>query len=301
MKVFVAGATGAIGRPLVAELVRQGHAVTGMTRSKASTRGLKELGAEVALVDALDAAALEEAVRKSGAEAVIDQLTSLPTRPADMAAAREIDRRLRIEGGSNLRRAALACGARRYLQQSSGFFLAPGEGLADESVGMAVDASPGVAFHARSYAELEARVLAPGPLEGVALRYGFFYGPGTWYSPEGACADQARRQEIPIVGKGEGVWSWVDIVDAAHATVAALTAPPGVYNVVDDDPSPVNVWLPAFARRVGAPPPPQITEEQARAAAGEDAIYYGTKLRGASNAKAKKILGFAPRPLEWLG
>jgi nucleoside-diphosphate-sugar epimerase len=165
---------------------------------------------------------------------------------------------------------------------------------------MAVDASPGVAFNAHSYAELEARVLAPGPLEGVAMRYGFFYGQGTWYSPEGACADQARRQEIPIVGKGEGVWSWVHIVDAAHATVAALTARPGVYNVVDDDPSPVNVWLPAFARSVGAPPPPQITEEQARAAAGEDAIYYGTKLRGASNAKAKKALGFTVRRLEWL-
>lgn len=300
MKVFVAGATGAIGRPLIAELVRKGHAVTGMTRSEASTRGLKELGAEVELVDALDAAAVEEAVRKSGAEAVIDELTSLPKSPADMAAARATDRRLRIEGGGNLRRAALACGVRRYVQQSSGFFLAPGEGLADESVGMAVDASPGVASHARSYAELEVRVLAPGPLEGVAMRYGFFYGPGTWYGPEGACADQARRQEIPIVGEGVGVWSWVHIVDAAQATVAALAAPPGVYNVVDDDPSPVNVWLPAFARSVGAPPPPQVTEEQARAAAGEDAIYYGMNLRGASNAKAKKALGFTPRRLEWL-
>jgi nucleoside-diphosphate-sugar epimerase len=300
MRVFVAGATGAIGRPLIAELVRQGHAVTGMTRSEAGARGLKELGAEVALVDALDAAAVEEAVRKSGAEAVIDELTSLPKSPAHMAAARAADQRLRIEGGGNLRRAALACGARRYVQQSSGFFLAPGEGLADESVGMAVDASPGVASHARSYAELEARVLAPGPLEGVALRYGFFYGPGTWYSPEGACADQARRQEIPIVGKGEGVWSWVHIVDAAHATVAALTAPPGVYNVVDGDPSPVSVWLPAFARSVGAPPPPRVTEAQARAAAGEDAVYYGTKLRGASNAKARNTLRFTPRRQEWL-
>ncbi len=300
MKVFVAGATGAIGRPLVAELVRQGHAVTGMTRSAASTHGLTELGAEVALADALDTAAVEEAVRKSSAEVIIDQLTSLPKSPADMAEARAADLRLRTEGGGNLRRAALACGARRYVQQSSGFFLAPGEGLADESVGMAVDASPGVAAHARSYALLEARVLAPGPLEGVAMRYGFFYGPGTWYAPEGACADQARRREIPIVGKGDGVWSWVHIVDAAHATVAALTAPPGVYNVVDDDPSPVNVWLPAFARNVGAPSPPRITEEQARAAAGEDAIYYGTELRGASNAKAKNALGFTPRRLEWL-
>jgi nucleoside-diphosphate-sugar epimerase len=300
MKVFVAGATGAIGQPLIAELARRGHAVTGMTRSEASARVLKGLGADVALVDALDAAAVEEAVRNSGAEAVIDQLTSLPKSPADMAAARATDRRLRIEGGGNLRRAALACGARRYVQQSCGFFLAPGAGLADESVGMAVNATPGVASHARSYAELEARVLAPGPLEGVAMRYGFFYGPGTWYSPEGACADQARRQEIPIVGKGEGVWSWVHIVDAAHATVAALVAPPGVYNVVDDDPSPVGVWLPAFARSVGAPLPPHVTEEQARAAAGEDAVYYGTKLRGASNAKARKALQFNPRRLEWL-
>jgi nucleoside-diphosphate-sugar epimerase len=300
MKVFVAGATGAIGRPLVAELIRQSHAVTGMTRSEASKQGMKELGAEIALVNALDALAVEEAVRKSGAEAVIDELTSLPKSPADMAAARATDHRLRIEGGGHLRRAALVCGARRYVQQSSGFFLAPGKGLADESVGMAVNASPGVASNARSYAELEARVLAPGPLEGVALRYGFFYGPGTWYSPEGACADQARRQEIRIVGKGEGVWSWVHIIDAARATVAALAAPPGAYNVVDDDPSPVNVWLPAFARSVGAPPPPRITDEQARAAAGEDAIYYGRKLRGASNTKAKKVLGFTPRRLEWL-
>ena len=271
-----------------------------MSRSEASTRVLKELGADVSLVDALDAAAVEEAVRKSGGEAVIDQLTSLPKNPADMAAARATDLRLRIEGGGNLRRAALACGVRRYVQQSSGFFLAPGVGLAHESVGMAVNATPGVASHARSYAELEARVLAPGPLEGVAMRYGFFYGPGTWYSPEGACADQARRQEIPIVGKGVGVWSWVHVVDAAHATVAALTAPPGVYNVVDDDPSPVNVWLPAFARSVGAPSPPEVTEEQARAPAGEDAVYYGTTLRGASNAKAREALGFKPRRLEWL-
>ncbi len=301
MNVFVAGATGAIGRPLVAQLVRQGHAVTAMTRSASGAQSLKDdLGAAVALVDALDAGAVEEAVRRSGAEAVIDELTSLPKDPADMPRARARDRQLRIEGGGNLRRAALACGVRRYVQQSSGFFLAPGAGLADESVGMAVDASPGVAFHARSYAELEARVLSPGPLEGLALRYGFFYGPNTWYDAGGACAGQARRQEIPIVGKGEGVWSWVHVEDAARATVAALTAPPGVYNVADDDPSPVSIWLPAFARSVGAPSPPHVTEERARATAGEDAVYYGTKLRGASNARAKRILGFVPRRLEWL-
>ena len=137
-------------------------------------------------------------------------------------------------------------------------------------------------------------------IDGVALRYGFFYGPGTWYSPDGAAADQARKQELAIIGAGEGVWSWVHIEDAALATVAALTAPPGVYNVVDDDPSPVSRWLPAFARWVGAPPPPQVTEQEGRERGGEDAVYYGTKLRGATNGKAKRLLGFAPRRLQWL-
>ena len=300
MKDFVAGATGAIGRPLIVELVRRAHAVTGMSRSEASAAGLKGLGADVAVADALDAGAVEDALRKSGAEAVIDQLTALPKSPADMPAARSYDMKLRIEGGGNLRRAALACGVRRYVQQSSGFFLAPGDGLADESVGMAVDASPGVGSHARSYAELEARALAAGPMEGVAMRYGFFYGPGTWYGPEGACGGMARRRELAVVGDGRGVWSWVHIEDAASATAAALTAPPGAYNVVDDDPSPVDVWLPAFARSVGAPPPPHVTEDQARSAGGEDAVYYGTRLRGASNAKARRVLGFAPRRLQWL-
>jgi nucleoside-diphosphate-sugar epimerase len=165
---------------------------------------------------------------------------------------------------------------------------------------MAVDASPRIASHARTYAELEARVLDAEAIEGVALRYGFFYGPGTWYHPEGASADQVRRGEFPIIGDGEGVWSWVHIDDAAIATADALTIPPGVYHVVDDDPSPVSTWLPAFARFVDAPPPPQITVEQALASAGEDAVYYGTRLRGASNAKAKSAFGFRPRRLGWL-
>ena len=171
---------------------------------------------------------------------MIDQLTSLPKNPADMAAARANDRRLRIEGGGNLRRRRWRAGCAVTSSSPAASSSRRAMGLADESVGMAVDASAGVASHARSYAELEARVLASGPIEGVALRYGFFYGPGTWYSPDGACGDQARRQEIPVVGKGEGVWSWVHIEDAARATVAALDARPGIYNVVDDDPSPVS-------------------------------------------------------------
>lgn len=300
MRIFVAGASGAIGQPLIAELVRRGHEVTGMTHSEAGARNLADMGAAVARVSAFDAAAVEQALRDARAEVVIDELTSLPKDPSEMAASAPGDRRLRIEGGGNLHRAARANGVRRYIQQASGFFLEPGSGLADETAGMAIGASPGVAASARTYAELEARVLNAGDMEGVALRYGFFYGPGTWYHPDGASADQVRRQEVSVIGNGEGVWSWVHIEDAAIATVEALTAPPGVYHVVDDDPSPVAAWLPAFARFVGAPAPPRITVEEALAAAGEDAVYYGTKLRGASNEKAKRTFGFRPRRLEWL-
>jgi nucleoside-diphosphate-sugar epimerase len=300
MRVFVAGASGAIGQPLIVELVRQGHTVTGMTHSETSARKLVAMGAAVARVDAFDGPAVEQALRQSQAEIVIDQLTSLPKDPSEMAAAAPGDRKLRLEGGGNLHRAAQASGVRRYVQQSSGFFLKRSSGLADEADGLAIDASAGVAASARTYAELESRVLNSGAMEGIALRYGFFYGPNTWYCPEGAAADQARRREIPIIGQGEGVWSFVHVEDAALATVAALTAPPGIYNVVDDDPSPVSRWLPGFARWVGAPPPPRLTEEEARQAVGEDAVYYGTKLRGASNEKAKRAIHFMPRRLQWL-
>jgi 2-alkyl-3-oxoalkanoate reductase len=300
MNIFVARASGAIGRPLITALVAQGHAVTGMTRTEERARRLRDLGASVAQISAFDASAVEQALRQCRAEVVIDELTALPKDPAEMAAAASGDRKLRLEGGGNLYRAARANGVRRYLQQASGFFLRPGRGLADESEGLAVDATPGVAAGARAYAELEARVLSPGEMEGVVLRYGFFYGPNTWYNTDGAAADQARRQKIRIIGAGEGVWTWVHIEDAALATVAALTAPAGVYHIVGDEPSRLSEWLPAFAQWVGAPAPPQITEQQALQTLGPDAVYYGTRLRGASNQKAKRVFGFNPRPLEWL-
>ena len=300
MKIFVAGASGAIGQPLITELIRRGHVVTGMTRSENGARNLKAMGANVASVDALDAAAIEEALRRSQAEVVIDELTSLPKDPLELEAALPGDRKLRIEGGGNLYRAAQKLGVRRYLQQASAFFLKAGAGLADESERLAVDASDGVAFSARTYTELEARVLNQPRMEGVALRYGFFYGPNTWYFPNAGAADMVKRQQHPIIGQGQGVWSFIHVEDAALATVAALTAEAGVYNIVDDDPSPVSRWLPDFAQWVGAPAPPRISEEDARSSIGEDAVYYGTKLRGASNRKAREVLGFKPRRLEWL-
>ncbi len=299
MKIFVAGASGAIGKPLIGKLIQQGHLVTGMTQSDEGAKRIRSQGAKAVIASAFDAAAVSGALRSSESETVIDQLTSLPKNPAEFASAQAKDRKLRIEGGGNLLQAAQACGVRRYIQQASGFFLKASSGLADENAPLATDASPSVASSAQSYAQLEKRVLSSA-IEPVVLRYGFFYGPGTWYEPKGGYADMARQQKLPIIGGGAAVWSWIHIDDAADATVAALTIPPGVYNIVDDDPLPVRVWLPAFAESVGAPEPPEMTEAAARETAGEDAVFYATRLVGATNAKAKRTFGFAPRHLEWL-
>ena len=301
MRVFVAGASGAIGEPLIAELLKQGHSVVGMTTSEARAKNLERQGAEAAIVDAFDAAALEAALRRAKPESVIDELTSLPKEQSDMPKYEAGDRKLRIVGGGNLLRAALACGVRRYIQQSSGFFLKAAQGaLADESSPLDVHASPSVAASSRTYAELEARLFSSNAIEGLALRYGFFYGPKTWYHPGRAAANRVMRQQDPIVGEGEGVSSFVHIEDAAIGTVKALAAEPGVYNLADDDPSPQAIWLPAFAKFVGAPEPPRMSEAEVKALAGEDVVYYATKLSGASNAKAKRVLGWQPRRLEWL-
>jgi nucleoside-diphosphate-sugar epimerase len=299
MKVFVAGASGAIGQPLIAELIRKGHTVTGMTHSEAGAKRLRGYGVEVAIADALDKNAVEVALRASDAEAVIDELTAIPKTPSELPACAAGDQKLRIDGGGNLHRAALACGVRRYIQQSSGFFLDAKDALGDESSPLAVNASPLIAGYAHMYAHLEQRVLESS-IEGVVLRYGFFYGPNTWYHSDGGAADQVHQRQFPVIEGGRAKWSFVHIEDAAHATAAALTANPGKYVVVDDDPSPVGVWLPRFATFVGAPPPPFTTAEQARQTAGEDAVYYQTRLSGGSNSKAKRELDFIPRGLEWL-
>ncbi|HTD55385.1 MAG TPA: NAD(P)-dependent oxidoreductase [Silvibacterium sp.] len=301
MRVFVAGASGAIGEPLIAELLKQGHSVVGMTTSQERAKNLQQQGAEAVIADAFDAVAVENALWQSKAETVIDELTSLPKEQSDMPKYEAGDRKLRLEGGGNLFRAAIATGVRRYLQQASGFFLkAPQGELADEAAPLDVDASPAIAASARTYRELEARLFSSDAIEGVSLRYGFFYGPKTWYHPGEAAANMVMKQQLPVVGKGEGVSSFVHIHDAAVGTVLALAADPGVYNLVDDDPSQQAVWLPAFAKFVGAPEPPRFSEAEVKALAGEDAVYYATRLSGASNAKAKRVLGWKPRRLQWL-
>lgn len=302
MRILIAGASGAIGRPLVRRLRANQHEVFALTRSPDSAPALKEIGAEPVIADALDAAAVKAAVGRIRPDAVINQLTSLPRHytPAEMKAAAERDRKVRVEGNINLLAALRDAGVRRYLLQSSGFWYAPGAGLADESVPFISSASPGVEASAGTYLELEARASATLAIEFVALRYGFFYGPGTWYTREGDMGDQVRRQQVPIIGEGQGVYSFVHIDDAAGATAAALECPPGAYNIVDGNPSPQHLWLTAFARAAGAPAPPRVSEEEALRASGPDAVYYATRLRGASNEKARRELDFRPRPLEWI-
>jgi nucleoside-diphosphate-sugar epimerase len=303
MRIFIAGGTGAIGRPLIAQLRAKGHTLIALTRSAEKVQALADQGIEPAIADVFDAEGVKAAVRRAQPEVVIEQLTSLPKTYTgeSMRAAAPFNRRIRLEGGANMLAAAQAAGVRRYLRQSIAFWAVPGPGLADEETPLAVNASPAVAANARVVSEIEQHLLHTPGLEGISLRYGFFYGPGTWFHPDGDVAQQVRQQQFPIVGAGEGVWSWLHIEDAAIATAAAVErGAAGIYLIANDRPLPVGEWLPAFARRLNAPAPPRISVEAALQAGGADAVYYGTQMRGASNAKAKRELGFQPRPLEWL-
>jgi len=303
VKIFVAGGTGAIGRPLIVELLAKGHALVVLTRSQDKARALAAQGIEPAVADVFDPDAIKAVVGRAQPDIVIEQLTALPrtyTRQS-LTAAADFNTRIRVEGGANVLAAAQAAGVRRYLRQSIGIRAAPGLGLADEGTPLAFDASPAVAADARIVSDLETRLLGLQNIEGIALRYGFFYGPGTWFNPDGDVARQVRLQQYPIIGNGEGVWSWLHIEDAAIATVAAAErGNPGIYLIANDRPLAVREWLPAFARWLNAPPPPQISVEDALRTNGADAVYYGTQMRGVSSAKAKRELTFRPRPLEWV-
>jgi len=302
MRVFVAGATGAIGRPLLAQLLARGHDVVALTRSAERAQSLTAQGIAPAIADVFDPQAVATVVASARPDVVIEQLTALPktyTRES-MSAAAAFNTRIRLEGGANVLAAAEAAGVRRYLRQSIAFWAVPGPGLADEETPLAFDASPAVAADARVVTEIERRLREASAVEGIALRYGFFYGPGTWFDRDGDVARQVRRQEFPLVGNGEGVWSWLHIEDAASATVAAAErGNRGAYLIANDTPLAVRAWLPAFARWLDAPPPPRLSVEEALITSGADTVYYGTRMRGVSNAKAKRELNFAPRPLEW--
>ena len=303
MKIFVAGATGAIGRPLLAQLLAQGHDVVALTRSQEKADHLNRQGVKSAIADVFDADAVKAAVIRAQPEVIIEQLTALPKTYTgeSMSAAAPLSQRIRLEGGANVLAAAQASGVRRYLRQSIAFWGVPGAGLADETTPLALDASPAVKADVRTVSEIERRLLETPSLEGIVLRYGFFYGSGTWFAADGDVANQVRQKQFPIVGNGEGVWSWLHIEDAAIATVTAVErGNPGIYQITDDRPLEVSQWLPAYAKWLDAPSPPQVSVKEALQIGGADAVYYGTQMRGASNAKAKRELNFQPRPLEWL-
>jgi nucleoside-diphosphate-sugar epimerase len=299
MRVFVAGASGAIGRPLVPRLLSAGHEVTGMTRSEESAAALREAGAAAVVVDVFDAEALRPAMAGAQPEVVIHQLTAIPENldPRKMEAQFEATNRLRTEGTRNLLTAARECGARRFIAQSIAFAYAPRPGgLHDEDDPLWAEATPIFA----AVQEMENEVLGSGDIEGLVLRYGFFYGPGTSYAPDGGTAAVVRKRQFPVMGRGEGEWPFIHIDDAADATVAAVErGDPGVYNVVDDDPAPLREWLPPYAEALGAKKPLRVPKFVARVAAGKMATHYGTAMRGASNEKVKRELAWSPSYASW--
>ena len=295
MKVFVAGATGALGRALVPQLVARGHEVVGMTRSASKQDLLRSLGARPVVADALDADAVTEAVASAEPEVIVHQLTALSGKLAvrDMRHPERFSgaimtNRLRTEGTDHLVTAGRAVGARRFVAQS----------LA------ALQSDPPAALREGQAAilHLERAVTTIGWGEGLVLRYGGFYGPGTGISlaPDAVVAAPVRKRRFPIVGDGGGVWSHVHIDDAAAATAVAVErGRPGIYNVVDDEPAPVREWLPVLAHALDAKPPRRIPRWMARLAAGEAATFMMTEVKGASNEKAKRELGWQLRYPSW--
>jgi 2-alkyl-3-oxoalkanoate reductase len=303
MRIFVAGASGVIGRRLVPMLVAAGHDVVGMTRSPERAEALREAGAQPAVCDVFDAEALRRTVVAAQPEVVVHELTDLPQnldpRRAKDAYAR--NDRIRREGTSNLVAAAVAGGARRIVAQSIAFIYRPeGDVVKDENAPMWDDAPEPFADSVAAVRQLEEMVTKADGIDGLALRYGFFYGPGTAYASDGSLATMVRKRRFPVLGKGAGVFSFIHIDDAAAATVVAVErGAPGVYNVVDDDPAAVRDWLPAYAEAVGAKPPRRVPAWIGRIAAGKFTAAMSTDLRGASNEKAKRELGWQPHHPSW--
>jgi nucleoside-diphosphate-sugar epimerase len=302
MKVFVAGATGAIGRQLVPRLVAAGHEVHGMTRSAAKQELLYELGAVPVVADALDADQVAQAVATARPDVIVHQLTAIgaiDTRHMERDFAQT--NRLRIEGTDHLLAAARAVGVERFVAQGNVALYAR-TGAAVKTEDDPTDPSPVAPMrpNVEAMVHLEQAVLGADWTEGIILRYGWFYGPGTGITQGGEVPELVRRRKFPVVGGGTAVWSFIHVADAAEATVAAIEhGSRGVYNVVDDDPATVAEWLPALAQTIGARRPMRVPRLVGRLAAGSAGVVMMTELRGASNMKAKRELGWQPEHASW--
>ena len=303
MRVFVAGATGAIGKQLVPRLVAAGHEVHGMTRSASKKAMLDELGAVPVVADALDPDQVAEAVATAKPDVIVHELTAIGA--LDM---RHFDRdfaatnRLRTEGTDHLLSAGQAVGVRRFVAQSAvyGFYARTGSAVKSENDPL--DPSPPRETRAAMAAirHLEQATLDARWTEGIVLRYGAFYGPDTSLAPGEPQFELIRKRKFPLVGDGGGVWSFIHIADAAEATVAAVeNGSRGIYNIVDDDPAPVAEWLPALAEELGAKKPMRVPRFVGRLFAGEVGAVFMTEIRGASNAKAKRELAWRPAHPTW--
>ena len=311
MKVFVAGATGVLGRVLIPQLVTRGHEVIGMTRSVSKQDLVRSLGARPVVADALDPDAVAQAVASAQPEVIVHELTALsgPVSARDMrhperSPATIMTNRLRTEATDHLLAAGRAVGARRFVAQSFGAFRFAHTGGPVLTEDDPLDPNPPGALRAAlvGILHLERAVTTIEWGEGLALRYGGFYGPGTAISlaPDALMAAPVRKRRFPIVGSGGGVFSHIHIEDAAAATAVAVErGGSGVYNVVDDEPAPVRVWLPVLATALGAKPPRRIPRWLGRLLAGEAATVMMTDVKGASNEKAKRELHWHPRYASW--
>jgi 2-alkyl-3-oxoalkanoate reductase len=305
MRIFIAGASGAIGRPLVTQLVARGHEVVGTTRSADKLDALRALGAEPVIVDALDPDSVADGVAKAEPDVVVHQLTALSGRPSLGQIKRAIatTNRLRAEGTDHLLAAARAVGVGRFVAQSNAIWVERSAGRVTDENGRLEPYPPaGAASGLAALRHLEEAVTGIGWADGIAIRYGSFYGPGTGVetAQDAVMAGVIRKRMFPILGGGGGVWSMVHIDDAASATVAAIErGRPGIYHVADDEPAPVRDILPALARALGAKPPYRVPAWLVGWVGGGAPVHMMTKVSGISSEKAKRELGWTPRYPSW--
>jgi nucleoside-diphosphate-sugar epimerase len=303
MRVFLAGATGAIGSRLVPRLVEAGHHVTAITRKEKKLAELYDLGAEPILCDVFDTGKLASIMKRAEPNGAVNELTDLPQslNPRKLAEYYAANDRVRREGTRNLLGAALGTGVRRFLAQGSAYWYAPTGGpVKTEEAPLYLDAPTPIGPAVETIKEVEDAVLSADGLEVVILRYGMFYGPGTWYAKDGDVGRQVRKRRYPMIGNGAGTYSFIHVDDAADATVAALeVARPGVYNVVDDDPATAAEWMPVYAEALGAKRPLRVPAFLARMIAGDALVTWMLGLRGASNEKIKREFGWRPQHESW--
>jgi 2-alkyl-3-oxoalkanoate reductase len=303
MRVFVAGASGVIGPVLVPMLVKDGHQVSAMTRTPGKIDALEAMGAEPVLCDVYDADRLRDAVMAAQPELVISHLTDLPKKfnPRKLKEAYAANDRVRGPGSENLLAAAETAGARRFLWQTVSFMTRPaGPPVLDETAPLWTDAPGSVATSIRLHERMERLITGNSNLEGIVLRFGFWYGPRTGFASDGSIAGAVRKRRYPIVGNGGAMAQFVHVDDVAEATIAAMTrGTAGVYNITDDDPAPMREWLPDYARALGAKPPRHVPVWLARLLTNSFLATQATQMRGASNEKAKRELDWKPRYASW--